>query len=198
MGIPEHIVHDGGPPYNSHRWREYAKETGFETDLCTPYHPQANGMAEKFMASLVKLTHASIAEKKDPKEEISKFLLNYRNTTHSSTGATPSKLMMNRVIRTKLPSLHQVPNSKEHQRVKEKDREAKVKQKRYADKHRRAKEKEIKIGDKVLIKQTKTTIHPPFDPEPFKVTSVTGSKVKAHREGDIKTRNLSKWKILKP
>ena len=198
MGIPEHIVHDGGPPYNSHMWREYAKETGFETDLCTPYHPQANGMAEKFMASLVKLTHASIAEKKDPKEEISKFLLNYRNTTHSSTGATPSKLMMNRVIRTKLPSLHQVPNSKEHQRVKEKDREAKVKQKRYADKHRRAKEKEIKIGDKVLIKQTKTTIHPPFDPEPFTVTSVTRSKVKAEREGDIKTRNLSKWKILKP
>ena len=118
----------GAPPYDSDRWRTYAKETGFETDLCTPYHPQANGMAEKFMASIVKLTHAAIAERKDPKEEISKFLLNYRNTPHSTTGETPSKLMMNRIIRTKLPSLHQMPNTEEHRRVKQKDAEAKKKQ----------------------------------------------------------------------
>ena len=80
------------------------------------------------MASIVKLTHAAIAERKDPKEEISKFLLNYRNTPHSTTGETPSKLMMNRIIRTKLPSLHQVPNTEEHQRVKQREEEAKMRE----------------------------------------------------------------------
>ena len=70
MAIPEIVFHDGGPPYSSSEWREYAKKTGFQSQLCMPYHPQANGMAEKFMASIVKMTHAAIAEKKDPKEEI--------------------------------------------------------------------------------------------------------------------------------
>ena len=150
------------------------------------------------MASIVKLTHAPIAEQKDPKEEISKFLLNYRNTPHATTGATPSKLMMGRIIRTKLPSLHQVPNTEEHQLVKQKDAEAKRKQKKYADKHRRAKDKKVQVGDKVLLKQDKTTIHPPFDPEPFEVTTVQGTKVEAERNGKKRTRNLGKWKLLKP
>ena len=197
MGIPEIVIHDGGPPYNSSEWREYAKNTGFQSQLCTPYHPQANGMAEKFMASIVKMTHAAIAEKKDPKEEISKFLLNYRNTPHSSTGEAPSKLMMNRELRTKLPSLHLEASSEVHHRVKQKDREAKLHQKQYADKHRRAKEVEIKMGDKVLLKQDKTTLKPPFDPEPFTVISVQGSKVTAERDHKTKCRNQAKWKLLK-
>ena len=107
--------------------------------------------------------------------------------------------MMGRVIRTKLPSLHQIPDTVEHQQAKEKDLLAKLKQKKYADKHRRAKEKVVKIGDKVLLKQEKTTIKPLFDPEPFKVTEVRGTKVEAERAKDGKrtVRNVSKWKILK-
>ena len=42
------------------------------------------------MGSIVKLTHASLAEGKDPKKEITQWLLNYRNTPHSSSQKTPS------------------------------------------------------------------------------------------------------------
>jgi hypothetical protein len=107
--------------------------------------------------------------------------------------------MMGRVIRTKLPSLYQIPDTVEHQQAKEKDLLAKLKQKKYADKHRRAKEQVVEIGDKVLLKQEKTTIKPPFDPEPFKVTEVRGTKVEAERvkDGKRRVRNVSKWKILK-
>ena len=52
------------------------------------------------MSSIVKLTHANISEGKDPKEEITKFLLMYRNTPHSSTGQSPASLMMERKIKT--------------------------------------------------------------------------------------------------
>ena len=31
-------------------------------DMYTPEHPQSNGMCEKMMANLVKITHAAIAE----------------------------------------------------------------------------------------------------------------------------------------
>ena len=101
-GYPAKVIHDGGPPYNSQAWADYARQSGFESVLCTPEHPQANGQAEKFMASIVKIAHASIAENKHPKEEILKFLLNYRNTPHSSTGVTPASLMMKRNIKTNL------------------------------------------------------------------------------------------------
>ena len=74
-GYPDLVVHDGGPPYNSQSWKEYAERCGFETSLCTPEHPQANGQAEKFMSSIVKITHASIAGGKDPKKEIYTFLM---------------------------------------------------------------------------------------------------------------------------
>ena len=60
------------------------------------------------------------------------------------------------------------------------------------------KDREVQVGDKVLLKQDKTTIRPPFDPEPFEVTSVHGTKVEAERGGMKRTRNLGKWKVLKP
>ena len=57
-------------------------------------------MAEKMMASIVKLVHASLAEGKDPRLEITQGLRKYRNTPHPSTKKTPSELMMNRQVRT--------------------------------------------------------------------------------------------------
>ena len=196
-GYPDKIIHDGGPPYNSEAWKGYAKQCGFETDLCTPEHPQANGQAEKFMSSIVKITHASIAEGKDPKEEIYKFLMIYRNTPHSSTGQTPASLMMNRGIKTKIPSIIKTPTFPQHQKAQEQDAISKAKQKAYADKHRRAKDKKFEVGDTVLLHQKKTTTKPPFNPDPYTVTEVRDTKITAERRGEYVTRNVDKWKILK-
>ena len=196
-GIPEEIVHDGGPPYNSKEWRRYAKETGFEIRPCTPEHPQSNGLAEKMMTSIVKVTHAALAEKKNPKEEISKFLINYRNTPHSSTKKKPSELMMNRTVRTKLPVLIKPPRGELHLTAQANDRAAKAKHKEYGDKHRRARHTEVAVGDRVLIKQSKTTTRPPWDPAPYVVTGVRGTQVTAKRGSKQRIRNIEKWKVLK-
>ena len=196
-GYPDLVVHDGGPPYNSHNWKEYAKRCGFETSLCTPEHPQANGQAEKFMSSIVKITHASIAEGKDPKKEIYTFLMNYRNTPHSSTGQTPASLMMNRGIKTKIPTMIKTPTTPAHKEARQKDAAAKTKQKEYADKHRRATDRQYKVGDTVLLYQKKSTTKPPYDPDPFTVTTTEGTKITATRRGKVVTRNVDKWKILK-
>ena len=102
-GIPETITHDNGPPYNSAEWQQFAKEQGFKAIACSPEHPQSNGIAERFMSVLVKVIHASLAEGKDPKVEVQKRLINYRNMVHPSTGVSPASLMMGRTIRTKLP-----------------------------------------------------------------------------------------------
>ena len=65
--------------------------------------------------------------------------------------------------------------------------EIKAKQKIYADKHR-----EVKKGDEVIFKQTKTTIKPPYYPKPYNVIEVKGTKVTAERGGKKKTRNMVK------
>ena len=76
---------------------------GFRAQPCTPTHPQANGIAERFMKVIVKVVHATIATGQDPRIEVRRMLLNYRNTPHPSTGKTPAELMIRRPIRTTIP-----------------------------------------------------------------------------------------------
>ena len=124
------------------------------------------------MGVLVKVTHAAIAEGKDPRIEVQRRLLNYRNTIHPSTGKTPASLMMNRKIRTKLPAIIKPINSKVHKEAREKDAKTREERKVKLDKRRRAKEVEYKEGDWVLIKQEKTSTKPPFDPKSYTIIKV--------------------------
>ena len=195
-GIPESITHDQGPPYNSGDWQRYAKEVGFESRPCTPEHPEANGVAERFMGVLVKTVHTAVAEGRDPRVEVKRRLLNYRTTPHPSTGKAPCELMNNRMIRSKVPRLLIPAQSKVHKEAQEKDKETREKRKENYDKKKRAKDKEYKLGDKVLISQKKTTINPPFDPKPFQVTKVKGTQVTAERGNKVRVRNQGKMKVI--
>ena len=61
-GYPTKITHDGGPPYSSFKRKRYVENIGAEIDLCTPEHPQRNGIAERIMGNLFKVTYAAIIE----------------------------------------------------------------------------------------------------------------------------------------
>ena len=182
-GYPEVVRHDGGPPYNGREWRRYAKQVGFIRKPCSPEHPEGNGIAERFMAVIVKLVHAAMAEKKDPKLEIERRLMQYRNTPHPSTGKTPSELMFNRVVRTRLPTARKTMSTEVVQEAREKDKQERLKRKEVRDKRKTAQEKTVKPGDKVLVAQRKTTTKPPFDPNPYTIMEVKGTQVTVEREG---------------
>ena len=62
------------------------------------------------MRVLVKIIHAAIASKADPRVEVGRRLLNYRNTPYASTGKTPAELMIRRQIKTRIPSKMKVAN----------------------------------------------------------------------------------------
>ena len=47
------------------------------------------------------------------------------------------------------------------------------------------------------LERKKTTLKSPWDPEPFKVKEIKGTQVIGEREGEEKTRNVLKWKLLK-
>ncbi|CAB4029974.1 Hypothetical predicted protein [Paramuricea clavata] len=80
------------------------------------------------------------------------MLRNYRSTPHQITKETPAKLLMNRELRTKIPSItgkKQVDDDK----LRKTDRMTKEKYKQYADTGREAKKKNLKQGDFVLLQQ---------------------------------------------
>ena len=69
-GIPDVITTDGGPPYNGEEFRKFAQNMGFTHRQTTPESAQANGFAEIFVKTLVKLIHTAVANKKDPKRAV--------------------------------------------------------------------------------------------------------------------------------
>ena len=66
------------------------------------------------------------------------------------------------------------------------------------DKKRRVKEKYVKVGDKILFQQKKLTTKTPWDPQPYEVLEVKGSKVKAQKGETIRERAKNNIKVLKP
>ena len=51
------------------------------------------------------------------------------------------------------------------------------------------------MGERVLIKQDKTTIRPPWDTAPYVV--MLHAQVMAKRGNNHRIRNIEKWKVLK-
>jgi len=196
LGIPLTITHDGGPPYQSKAWENYAKEMGFTIRRCTPEHPEANGIAERFMSVIVKTVHAAIAEGKSPKVEVRRRLMNYRNTPHPSTGKSPSELIMNRTIRTKIAAPIKPACGKIHKEAKQQDEQTRALRKLTYGHKKKALARSIHPGDKVLIKQQSTTTKPPYDPKPYVVTKVKGTQITAVRGEKVRVRNMAKCKLL--
>ena len=138
---------------------EFCKKWGFEPRHCTPEHPQANGIAERFMKVIVKVVHAAIATGQDPRIEVRRMLLNYRNTPHPSTGKSPAELMIRRPIRTRI-SIKMTPlRESTDLEARDKNQQVNKARKLEFDKRKHAKEVTINKGDKILIKQEKSTIN---------------------------------------
>ena len=72
-----------------------------------------------------------------------------------------------------------------------------MEQKKQFDRRRRAKPKDIKVGDLILIKQQKSTTKPPFDPAPYTVDHISGNRVTASRNGEVKVRDKNHIKKVK-
>ena len=56
---------------------------------------------------------------------------------------------------------------------------------------------ELKEGDKVLMSQKKSSLDPPYDPEPYRVTKVEDTRITVSRGKVVKTQNQSTLKMVK-
>ena len=101
--IPERIVTDNAPNFLSAEFFHFLRQNGIKQTTSAPYHPASNGLAERavkiFKNGMKKMTAVSLPQK------LAKFLFSYRITPQSTTGVSPSELLMNRKLRSVLDLL---------------------------------------------------------------------------------------------
>ena len=106
----------------------------------------------------------------------------YRSTPHSTTGVSPAQLLFGRRIRTKLPHLQEFSIEDE---VRDRDIKRKKKGKVYEDCQRNALEREIREGNKVLLRQEKENkLSTPYKQCPFTANQKNGNSVLVEADGD--------------
>ena len=103
FGVPVVIKTDNGSPFSSHQFNKYSKHMGFIHRKITPLWPRANAQAESFNKPLMKSVRCAKLEGKNWKEEIFKFLRQYRATPHTVTGYSPFRFLFQREAKTRLP-----------------------------------------------------------------------------------------------
>ena len=103
-------------------WKGFSRKHGFGSRPVIPAHLEGNGLVERFMGVLVKTIKLAEAENKDPKIEIKRRLMNYRNTPHPCIGVALAELMFRSKIRTRIPTLERLLHKSQVEEAKEKDR----------------------------------------------------------------------------
>merc|ERR1712089_33384 len=78
----------------------------------------------------------------------------------------------------------------------EKDEKSRLDRKEKFDSKRGTVDMEVRVGDHVLVKQTKTTTKPLFDPAPYIVIEVNGTQAVMERNGKRLNRSFNKIKII--
>lgn len=108
-GIPSVLVTDHGVQFTSDEFQRFLKTNGVYHKMGAPYHPATNGQAERFVQTFKAKLKSLQCDAGTMHAELCSVLLTYRKTIHPATGKSPSMMLFNRQIRSRLDLL--VPDS---------------------------------------------------------------------------------------
>ncbi|GJW76443.1 putative reverse transcriptase domain-containing protein [Tanacetum coccineum] len=161
-GTPTSIVSDRDPKFTSRFWKGLQKAWGTRLKFSTAFHPQTDGQSERTIQTLEDMLRACALEWTGCWDEYLCLVeFAYNNSWHASIKAAPFELLYGRKCRAPIcwdevgerliegPELIEITNEKVAV-AKEKLKEARSRQKSYADKHRR--DLEFQVGDRVFLK----------------------------------------------
>lgn len=98
FGLPNQIVSDNGPPFQSIEFEQFCESNGIILTHSPPLHPQSNGEAEVSVRivkqSLKKLVIDEKTKNIPISMNVSNFLLKYRITPTTATGKSPASLIL--------------------------------------------------------------------------------------------------------
>ncbi|GJW88640.1 putative nucleotidyltransferase, ribonuclease H [Tanacetum coccineum] len=162
FGLPTSIVSDRDPKFTSRFWKGLQKAWGTRLKFSTAFHPQTDGQSERTIQTLEDMLRACALEWTGSWDEYLCLVeFAYNNSWHASIKAAPFELLYGRKCRAPIcwdevgerliegPELIEITNEKVAV-AKEKLKEARSRQKSYADKHRR--DLEFQVGDRVFLK----------------------------------------------
>ena len=100
LGLPRTLVSDNGPAFTSEEFNHFCVSNGIKHVTVSPYHASSNGLAERAVQTvkvgLKKTTEGTVEAR------LYRFLLNYHKIPQSTTGMTPSEVMLQRRLRTRI------------------------------------------------------------------------------------------------
>lgn len=97
MGLPDIVHSDQGQNFESTVLKQTLDAFGIQKSHTTAYHPQGDGLVERFNRSLLQLLRTYIDKQQaDWEQHLPLALYAYRTATHSSTCVSPHLLMFGR------------------------------------------------------------------------------------------------------
>ena len=120
VGIPEEILTDQGSNFMSALLQEVYQLLGVSRIRTTPYHPQTDGLVERFNGTLKAMMKKFTSKtKKDWDEYLPYLLFAYREAPQESTGFSPFELLYGRRVRGPLDVLREVWTEEESEKTTE-------------------------------------------------------------------------------
>eukprot|EP00117_Sycon_ciliatum_P011053 scpid10434/ scgid12689/ Retrovirus-related Pol polyprotein from transposon 412; Protease; Reverse transcriptase; Endonuclease len=97
-GVPLALHTDQGPQFESRLMQTVCKLLDITKTRTTAYHPQSDGMIERFNRTLEKMLSACVTDHQEWDLHLQRTMFAYRSCVHASTQHTPSRLMFGREL----------------------------------------------------------------------------------------------------
>ena len=111
FGVPATIHSDQGSQFESALFQEMCKLLGIKKTHTSPYHPQSDGMVERFNRTLTAMLSAFVNDNhNDWDVQLQYVMMAYRSSNHETTGYTPNALMLGRDVCTPLDIMFEMPS----------------------------------------------------------------------------------------
>jgi transposase InsO family protein len=110
FGTPLELHSDQGRNFESELIKEICEILGINKTRTTPYHPQSDGMVERYNRTLATQLSMFVNENhSDWDEHLHTVLMAYRTAVHESTGQMPARLMMGHELRIPVDLMYGQP-----------------------------------------------------------------------------------------
>ncbi|XP_072178202.1 uncharacterized protein [Diadema setosum] len=170
VGIPHELLSDQGSNFMSLLMKQLCSSLGIKQIRTSPYHPQANGLVERFNATLKDMLKPYTLEGNVTWDDLIPYVLfAYREVPQESTGFSPFELLYGHRVRGPLDVIREawlgetvpeeglvsyVLNCRERSAnittaAQKNLAQAQKRQKAWYD--RKARTKDLQVGDKVLV-----------------------------------------------